>query len=59
MDQFNINYLRTADQLAIVRNCLIRQVYAWMAGGLLVTALLAMVTVTSPAILNALFGNRR
>jgi FtsH-binding integral membrane protein len=58
MNQFNINYPRTADQLAIARNTLIRQVYAWMGGGLLVTALLAMVTVSSPAILNAVFGNR-
>jgi uncharacterized protein len=58
MDQFNINYPRTADQLAIARNTLIRQVYAWMGGGLLVTALMAMVTVSSPGILNAVFGNR-
>lgn len=58
MDQFNINYPRTADQLAIARNTLIRQVYAWMGGGLLVTALMAMVTVSSSAILNAVFGNR-
>lgn len=58
MDQFNINYPRTADQVAIARNTLIRQVYAWMGGGLLVTALMAMVTVSSPAILNAVFGNR-
>jgi FtsH-binding integral membrane protein len=58
MDQFNVNYPRTADQLAIARNTLIRQVYAWMGGGLLVTALMAMVTVSSPAILNAVFGNR-
>ncbi|KAF0221277.1 MAG: hypothetical protein FD174_415 [Geobacteraceae bacterium] len=58
MDQFKINYPRTADQVAIDRNTLIRQVYAWMGGGLLVTALMAMVTVSSPAILNAVFGNR-
>jgi uncharacterized protein len=58
MDQFNINYPRTADQIAIARNALVRQVYAWMAGGLMVTALMAMVTVSSPAILNAVFGNR-
>jgi FtsH-binding integral membrane protein len=58
MDQFNINYPRTADQIAIARNALVRQVYAWMGGGLLVTAFMAMVTVSSPAILNAVFGNR-
>ena len=58
MDQFNINYSRTADQTAIAQNTLIRQVYAWMGGGLMVTALMAMVTLSSPVILNAVFGNR-
>lgn len=58
MDPLKISYPRTADQVTIAGNTLIRQVYAWMGGGLLVTALLAMVTVSSPAILNAVFGNR-
>lgn len=58
MNQFNINYPRTADQVVIAQNTLIRQVYAWMGGGLLITALLAMVTISSPALLNAVFGNR-
>ena len=58
MDRFNISYPRTADQIVIAQNTLIRQVYAWMGGGLLVTALLAMVTVSSPILLNAIFGNR-
>jgi FtsH-binding integral membrane protein len=58
MDQSNINYPRTADQIVIAQNTLIRQVYAWMGGGLLITALLAMVTVSSPILLNAVLGNR-
>jgi FtsH-binding integral membrane protein len=58
MDQFNFNYPRTADQIVIAQNALIRQVYAWMGGGLLITALLAMVTISSPALLNAVLGNR-
>jgi FtsH-binding integral membrane protein len=58
MDQFNIHYPRTADQVAIAQNTLIRQVYAWMGGGLMLTAFMAMVTVSSPTILNAVFGNR-
>jgi uncharacterized protein len=58
MDQFNISYPRTADQIAIARNALIRQVYAWMGGGLMVTALMSLVTVSSPAILHAVYGNR-
>jgi len=58
MNQFDISYPRTADQIIIAQNSLIRRVYAWMGGGLLVTALLAMVTLSSPALLNAVFGNR-
>ncbi|WP_243373984.1 Bax inhibitor-1/YccA family protein [Geotalea sp. SG265] len=58
MEDFNINYPRTADQVAIAQNTLIRQVYAWMAGGLFVTALLAVFTISSPAMLNVIFGNR-
>ena len=58
MDQFNINYPRTADQVAIAQNTLIRAVYAWMGGGLMITALMAMVTISSPAMINALLGNR-
>jgi len=57
-DPLNINYPRTTDQIAIASNTLIRQVYAWMGGGLLVTAFMAMVTLSSPALLNAVFGNR-
>lgn len=58
MYQTSRSYSRTADQVIIAQNTLIRQVYAWMGGGLLVTALMAMVTVSSPALLNAVFGNR-
>jgi len=58
MNQFNIDYSRTSDQVVIAQNTLIRQVYAWMGGGLLVTALMAMVTLSSPVLLNAVFGNR-
>lgn len=58
MNEYNVNYPRTADRIVVAQNNLIRQVYAWMGGGLLVTALLAMVTVSSPVMLNAIFGNR-
>ncbi len=58
MNQFEINYPRTADQIVIAQNALIRQVYAWMGGGLLVTALMAMATISSPALFNAIVGNR-
>jgi FtsH-binding integral membrane protein len=58
MNQLNMNYPRTADQIVIAQNTLIRQVYAWMGGGLLITALLAMVTISSPVLLNLVLGNR-
>jgi FtsH-binding integral membrane protein len=58
MNQSNISYPRTADQIVIAQNTLIRQVYAWMGGGLLITALLAMVTISSPVLLNLVLGNR-
>jgi len=58
VNQFEINYPRTADQVVIAQNALIRQVYAWMGGGLLITALMAMATISSPALFNAILGNR-
>ena len=36
----------------------LRRVYGWMAAGLAITALVAFVVVGSPAILQAVFGNR-
>jgi uncharacterized protein len=35
-----------------------RGVYAWMGGGLALTALVAMITASSPALLQAILGNR-
>ncbi|MHC1699150.1 MAG: Bax inhibitor-1 family protein [Geobacteraceae bacterium] len=58
MNQFDIKYPRTADQVIIAQNSLIRQVYAWMGGGLLVTALMAMATISSPDLFSAVIGNR-
>lgn len=58
MNQYDINYPRTADQIIIAQNALIRQVYAWMGGGLLLTALVAMATLSSPVLFNAIVGNR-
>ena len=58
MNQYDLNYPRTSDQVVIAQNALIRQVYAWMGAGLLVTALSAFVTISSPVIINAVVGNR-
>ena len=34
------------------------RVYAWMAAGLMTTAFAAFLTVSNPAVFNAVFGNR-
>lgn len=58
MNELNQSYARTADQTVVRQNALIRQVYAWMGAGLTVTAFMALITLSSPAILNAIAGNR-
>jgi len=56
MEQYNI--AGTGSNLIARQNALVRQVYAWMGAGLAITAFLALVTVSSPAILQAITGNR-
>ncbi len=58
MNELNTSYARSADQTIVKQNTLIRQVYAWMGVGLTVTAIMALFTLSSPAILNAIVGNR-
>lgn len=58
MNEFNSAFPRTASQVVVKQNALIRQVYAWMGGGLAVTAIMALITLSSPAILEAVFGNK-
>jgi FtsH-binding integral membrane protein len=58
MNQYEPDYARAAGQIVVIQNSLIRQVYAWMGAGLTITALLALVTVSSPTLLNAITGNR-
>jgi hypothetical protein len=58
MNELNPIYTRTADQTVTRQNTLIRQVYAWMGAGLTVTAITALITLSSPAILTAIVGNR-
>lgn len=56
MNQFDVTQARTG--LIVKQNALVRQVYAWMGLGLAITAMLAMVTVSSPGMLQAIVGNR-
>ncbi len=58
MNQLNTNYSNTSDQVITRQNTLVRQVYAWMGAGLAITAIMALITLSSPAILKAVFGNR-
>jgi len=58
MYELNNSYTRTAEQVIIKQNALIRQVYAWMGGGLFITALMALVTLSTPSLVNAIAGNR-
>jgi FtsH-binding integral membrane protein len=58
MNEFNTTYPGTSTQVVIKQNTLIRQVYAWMGAGLAITAFMALITLSSPAILNVVFGNK-
>jgi uncharacterized protein len=57
MNEFNTTYPRTASQVVVRQNTLIRQVYAWMGAGLALTAFMSLVTLSSPEMLNAVLGN--
>ena len=58
MNEVNNSYTRTASQVIVKQNALIRQVYAWMGAGLAITAFMALITLSSPDILTAITGNR-
>ena len=58
MNEYNPGFTTTAGQVIVKQNALIRQVYAWMGAGLLVTAVMALITLSSPEILTAITGNR-
>ncbi len=54
----NYEVTQTRSALVVRQNSLVRQVYGWMGLGLALTALMAMVTVSSPDLLRAIVGNR-
>lgn len=58
MNELNRLYARSTTDIIVKQNTLIRKVYAWMGAGLAITAFMALVTLSSPAILNAVLGNR-
>ena len=58
MYEINSGYTRTAEQVVVRQNTLVRQVYAWMGAGLALTAIMALVTLSSPVMIQAIAGNR-
>ncbi|MBV5338121.1 MAG: Bax inhibitor-1/YccA family protein [Deltaproteobacteria bacterium] len=58
MNDLNPLYSRSTTDIIVKQNTLIRKVYAWMGAGLAITAFMALITLSSPAILNAVLGNK-
>ena len=58
MNELNTTYTRAETQVVVRQNTLMRQVYAWMGAGLAITAFMALITLSSPALLNSILGNR-
>ena len=58
MNELNPLYSHSTTDIIVKQNDLIRKVYAWMGAGLAITAFMALVTLSSPAILNAVLGNK-
>lgn len=50
---------QTYDQTyATVQNAFIRRVYLWMSAGLMLTAVFSLITLSSPSLMQTIFGNR-
>ena len=54
MERYRANYTT----VAVAPSGVMRGVYGWMGGGLAVTAFVSLLTVSSPALLQAILGNR-
>jgi uncharacterized protein len=54
MERYQTNY----KTISVAQPGVMRGVYGWMTGGLALTALVSVFTVSSPALLQAIFGNR-
>lgn len=58
MNELNTPYDRTSTNVIVKQNTLIRQVYAWMGAGLALTAIMTLITLSTPALLNTVLGNK-
>jgi FtsH-binding integral membrane protein len=56
MNHYDMPQTRTG--VIVKQNSLVRQVYAWMGLGLATTAIMSIVTVSSPDLYNAIVGNK-
>ena len=56
MERYKTTY--SYDNAVNVQSSVMRGVYGWMAGGLGLTALVSLLTVSSPALLQAIVTNR-
>ena len=54
MERSNTNY----STITVAQSGVMRGVYGWMGGGLALTAFVSLLTVSSPALLQAILGNR-
>lgn len=54
MDRYQTQYTT----ITAAQNGVMRGVYGWMGGGLALTALVSLLTVSSPVLLQAILGNR-
>ena len=52
------NLILDAEQIRREQVTFIAKVYAWMCGALALTAVTALITASSPAILELIFGNK-
>jgi FtsH-binding integral membrane protein len=58
MEQYKMQYAGGREQALAEQNRFFRSVYAWMGAGLAITALLSVLTVSSPVLTQMVFGNR-
>lgn len=58
MNELENGYSQSETQVIEAQNTLIRKVYAWMGGGLLLTALFALFTISSPFMVKAVFSSK-
>ena len=58
MERYQANYNTHTRTVVSVQGGVMRGVYAWMGGGLALTAMVSLMTVSSPALLQAILGNR-